>query len=208
MKSAIFCYSLLFLFMQLLVPAHCITCYTCQASNSETCKHVEAKCPDGNSCMTVSEEYYTRGKTYHSVLKRCARNLPCNIQVYGNAGPGFHIKSYLKCCTGDLCNTDSYELPKNETKENSGILCPYCNKYDTLDGCNATKYTVCWGETDLCAIFRGTIKRPDGVLFNTSAQGCSSANACIYDYSEVASMKIVSFEENRCYTPTKSRPKK
>ncbi|XP_073457352.1 phospholipase A2 inhibitor and Ly6/PLAUR domain-containing protein-like [Aquarana catesbeiana] len=201
MESALLVKLLLFLFVQAIVPAHSTICYVCEGPNSESCTHKEEQCPDGDRCMITSEQFVADNKEYRSILKRCARNLPCDVVIHGHAGSDLYIKSSLKCCKGDRCNTAMYEMPKNVTKERKGIVCPICREYNTLDGCNATRYTVCWEEKDLCTKFRGTLQKPDGVQYNISAQGCSSPLACTYDYSEMASLKVINAIESVCYIP-------
>ncbi|KAM5132534.1 phospholipase A2 inhibitor gamma subunit B-like [Mantella aurantiaca] len=200
MKSAIFSNILLFLFMQPIVPAYNSVCYSCIGSNSKTCELKEEVCPEDCSCMTISEEFAYNGTRYYSINKRCAMNLPCNKYMYAFADTEAYIKMYLKCCEGDRCNSDDYDMPV-ETKE-KGIQCPSCHKYGTLDGCNATKLMVCLGEDDMCIKFRATVFRPDGLLYNVSAQGCSSRESCIYDFSEAAATFVTHVVENTCYRPT------
>ncbi|XP_073457354.1 phospholipase A2 inhibitor and Ly6/PLAUR domain-containing protein-like [Aquarana catesbeiana] len=206
MKSAIFSTILLFLFVQLIVPAYNTMCYSCLAPNSKTCKHEQVECPNGTRCMTISEEMGYNGEVYYSINKRCAMNLLCDEPIYGYGDSVAFIKIYPKCCLGDLCNSGFYEMPINQTKER-GILCPTCHN-STLDGCIATRSTVCWGEKDQCMKFKATIFAPDGVQVNVSAQGCSSANACKYDYSQSAATRLVNIVENVCYLPTDTLPQK
>lgn len=48
----------------------------------------------------------------------------------------------------------------------------------------------------------------DGISVNVSAQGCSSASACKYDFSESAATRMVDVVENECYIPTDTLPEK
>ncbi|KAM5131883.1 phospholipase A2 inhibitor and Ly6/PLAUR domain-containing protein-like [Mantella aurantiaca] len=204
MKSTIFS-SFLLLFLPSIVLSSNSKCYSCLGQHSETCEHKNVECRGESSCVTISEEFGGRGLVYRSIKKRCAMNLPCDTYIYAYSDNELYLKINLKCCEGDMCNSYNYEMPNNQTKED-GILCPSCHKYDTLDGCNATKSMVCLGEDDMCIKFRATVLRPDGILYNVSAQGCSNAKGCLYDFSEAAVTKMVNLVENTCYRPTVSPP--
>ncbi|KAM5132669.1 uncharacterized protein ACMZJ9_019446 [Mantella aurantiaca] len=133
-----------------------IKCYMCHARNSKDCRGKETECPEGSSCMTVSEKFGCN-KTYYSVQKRCSLNLHCNRSMYAYVNGDIYFDLSYKCCEGNLCNN---EMP-NETYEYNGPECPVCSSFDTLEPCKPVGTTVCRSATDYCSLFTGWIIKPE-----------------------------------------------
>ncbi|XP_077312199.1 uncharacterized protein LOC143933137 [Lithobates pipiens] len=203
MNSAIIRVFLILLFKLPIILAHKNTCYTCDATNSEICKHEEKECPEGSECMTISEEFVSLGQTCRSISKRCTLNLPGNKTFYAYVGMDVAVKLSYQSCKGERCNTGFFQMPNISTQA-KGIVCPACFAFNSTAGCNATGTTICLGEDDQCIRFRGTMKLPCGGEADFSAQGCSSKAGCEYSHSEMIGLRITKQLENKCYVPTSS----
>ncbi|KAM5132724.1 uncharacterized protein ACMZJ9_019506 isoform 2-T2 [Mantella aurantiaca] len=171
-------------------------CYTCLARNAENCQGEETECPEGSSCMTVSEKFGCN-KTYYSIQKRCSMNLHCNKSMYAYVDGNIYFDLSYKCCEGNLCNN---EMP-NETYDYNGPECPVCSSFDTLEPCKPVGTTVCRSATDYCSLFTGWIIKPDGVKTKFSARGCMSKESCERDFSQVVGFRAKMILKAKCWLP-------
>ncbi|XP_073458039.1 uncharacterized protein [Aquarana catesbeiana] len=206
MKSIIFSVFLLSLFLLPLILANKKKCYACHGVDSETCKQEEKECEEDSACMTISEAFGSAGKESHSIYKRCALNLPCNKTFHVYSGRDVYLNFNTECCDGPLCNSGNYKMPADIQTEPKGRLCPNCFAFNTLQGCNATKSSVCIAEDDQCVRFRGTLKPPGQNDVDFSGQGCGSKEACSLDYSALIGVKVTKQLEYTCYVPKASHP--
>ncbi|XP_040183321.1 phospholipase A2 inhibitor and Ly6/PLAUR domain-containing protein-like [Rana temporaria] len=206
MKSIIFSVFLLSLFLLPLILAEKTKCYVCHGVDSKTCEEKEKECEEGSDCITISEEFGSLGKKSASIYKRCALNFPCNTTFHVQSGNDVYLRLNTDCCSGPLCNSGNYNMPTENQTEPKGRLCPTCYAFNTMQGCNATKSSVCPGEDDECVRFRGTLKPPGGKDVDFSGKGCSSKEACKLDYSALIGMKITKQLEHTCYKPETTKP--
>ncbi|KAM5132732.1 uncharacterized protein ACMZJ9_019510 [Mantella aurantiaca] len=174
-------------------------CYKCHSQDNDYCKGEEHQCPTNGSCMTIFEQSGPI-KTFNSMKRQCALNIPCDLHLYAYANNDIWFDTVTKCCDGDFCNNGMFEKP-NRTREGNGPMCPTCGSLNSVELCNKTGVTICGKETDKCATLVGTVKSPDGNEYNVTAQGCMSQEACDYDYSEIIGLSFPNIKERTCYTP-------
>ncbi|XP_073457346.1 uncharacterized protein [Aquarana catesbeiana] len=198
MKTFLVCL-LLLTFSLFAVLANNITCYKCHARNSDYCKGEDHQCPAHSGCMTLYEKLECYG-SFHSIKKRCAYDLPCNITMYAYSNESIFFGLATKCCHNDHCNDGVFEIPKI-SNETDGCLCPSCFAANTTEMCNAEKKTVCKGETDQCVQFIGSAKTPSGVEANFTGQGCMSKNACQFDFTTLIGIYVYNIKLLKCYDP-------
>ncbi|KAM5132728.1 uncharacterized protein ACMZJ9_019507 isoform 3-T3 [Mantella aurantiaca] len=176
-----------------------INCYTCHAHNSKDCRGKETECPEGSSCMTVSEKLGCN-KTYYSIQKRCSMNMHCNRSMYAYIDGNVYYDLSQKCCEGDLCNNGTYEMP-NETYEYNGPECPVCSSLDNSEPCKPVGTTVCRSATDYCFLCTGFFLKADGVKTTYSARGCMSNVSCEYDFSQAVGFRTMKILKAKCWLP-------
>ncbi|KAM4015118.1 phospholipase A2 inhibitor and Ly6/PLAUR domain-containing protein-like [Anomaloglossus baeobatrachus] len=177
--------------------AAALKCYHCHQRDSDTCEQKEIECPEGDTCLTICEEY-KNNKTYHSLYKGCNSNMPCGVTPYGRATDQLHLLVNTKCCNTSLCNDKMYEMPEEE--EPNGVVCPSC--YDnTLKECRVDSMIMCKGKDDKCITIACTVENPDGSRGNYSAKGCMSALGCEMDLSQLIGVKILHQEFSYCTDP-------
>ncbi|XP_075183701.1 uncharacterized protein LOC142256076 isoform X2 [Anomaloglossus baeobatrachus] len=138
----------------LVVSALSYKCYSCFATNSTKCNASEIECL-GNRCMTTSQYYDRKVNMFKSILKSCANETMCGTN--GSAAmDNIKYRFYAKCCTGDLCNTDGYELIPEDPSPN-GVKCPFAYCIGTFEECNSTKEINCTGSMNRCFQYRGQV---------------------------------------------------
>ncbi|KAM4016497.1 phospholipase A2 inhibitor 31 kDa subunit-like [Anomaloglossus baeobatrachus] len=156
-------------------------CLSGVSHNSTTCNVSEAECL-GDRCMTVCQYFYVDGIYFKSIYKSCANETICGLK-----GSGFHetviFRFYVSCCSGHLCNTDEYYLPKDDPTPN-GKFCPsaYCN--DTVEECKSPHIVECTGAMDTCFDYRTEAIVFDGTSRNYSVKGCINAAACKLNFGD------------------------
>ncbi|XP_077311998.1 protein RoBo-1-like [Lithobates pipiens] len=176
-----------------------LKCYEGQCPNSEYCKGEVTECPEGSSCMTISEKSGFN-HTYYSTKKRCSMNLECNSSMYAYVNADVYFDLAYDCCDNDLCNNGT-NIMTNITYEFNGPECPACVSYDTLELCKPVTNTICRSKTDFCAYLVGRVKKPDGVETKFSVQGCMSNQSCNSDYSQAVGYRMKSISKYKCWLP-------
>ncbi|KAM5132203.1 uncharacterized protein ACMZJ9_018987 [Mantella aurantiaca] len=174
-------------------------CYKCHSHGNDYCKGEEHECPTNSSCMTIFEQSGPL-KNFNSMKRQCALNIPCDLHLYAYASDKIYFDTVTKCCDRDLCNNETFEKP-NRTREGNGPVCPTCSSLNSVELCNKTGVTICGKETDKCATLVGTVKTPDGIVYNMTARGCMSQEACDFDYSELIGDYFLNIKERTCYNP-------
>ncbi|KAM4016853.1 phospholipase A2 inhibitor and Ly6/PLAUR domain-containing protein-like isoform 1-T1 [Anomaloglossus baeobatrachus] len=160
-------------------------CYSCISGNSTTCKESEVECL-GDRCMTCSQFIDRKHKVLKSILKSCANETLCGA-IGSIAIEKVMYRFYAKCCTGNLCNTDEYELPVEDPTPN-GVKCPSAYCVGTLEECNSTKEMNCTGSMKNCFQFRGEVQHPGETWHNYSAKGCANNDACKYNFDSAVGL--------------------
>ncbi|XP_073425939.1 phospholipase A2 inhibitor and Ly6/PLAUR domain-containing protein-like [Dendrobates tinctorius] len=150
-------------------------CMSGVAYNSTTCNVSEIECLAAG-CMTVCQYFYVDGKIFKSIYKGCANESICGLQ-----GSGFHERVIFRfnanCCTGNLCNTDGYDLPKDDPTPN-GKLCPSAFCPDTVEECKGHHMVECTGAMDRCFEYRAEAIVFGGISKKYSVKGCINEAAC------------------------------
>ncbi|KAM4651962.1 phospholipase A2 inhibitor and Ly6/PLAUR domain-containing protein-like [Discoglossus pictus] len=180
----------------------CSTCLQCHQANSDVCEDKSIDCGEDSDCMTLSEYFKLGTKEFHSIYKDCAKHLPCNTQLYASDGQGDYIISQLKCCTGDDCNSNYFEMPELSEPEFSGRLCPRCFVEGSVKECTSDYTMMCREKGDQCLTYFGTVETPDGAITNYSVKGCMSSMGCNFGFSA-----LVGVTERSCKNFTCSAPK-
>ncbi|XP_075135334.1 phospholipase A2 inhibitor gamma subunit A-like [Leptodactylus fuscus] len=173
-------------------------CYQCHARNSETCKQEVIKCPKGEQCLTISEDYTYNG-TFHSIWKGCSRNVPCNVKPYSKVTGEAYLMYNIKCCDEDLCNKKFYEMPPEEPP--NGLECPSCIEKDTLEECKAKNKIMCRGDQDKCSNYAGVTKNPVDDVMSYSLQGCVSSLLCKFQLDQLVGVQVLNTSFLYCTTP-------
>ncbi|XP_072283219.1 uncharacterized protein [Pyxicephalus adspersus] len=193
------CILILFTFSLSLDVACGIKCYECQARNADHCVGKEHQCPEGSSCMTVSELFMLNNKTNHSIQKRCSLNVACNTTQYSLVSEKAQFDILTTCCERDLCNDGGFQMPKITT-DRKGYECPACVSVGT-ELCTPNITTTCREESDKCALFVGSFKSPDDVDGTVTGQGCASLQVCSHDYTQAVGLYVKDIKEFKCYDP-------
>ncbi|XP_056399075.1 phospholipase A2 inhibitor gamma subunit A-like [Hyla sarda] len=185
----------------LLSIAAALNCYHCHKRNSDTCEHEEKKCPEGDQCITISEEYKNNG-TFRSIFKGCSRDLPCEKEPYGKVNNDVYLLISTKCCDKDLCNSEFYEMPEDD--EPNGVICPSCYEENTAEECKGDHEIMCRGKDDKCLTFSGDVKKPDGNMVTYSCKGCISTLACQLELSQMIGVQVL---DEKIFTCVDNPPK-
>ncbi|XP_075184701.1 uncharacterized protein LOC142256731 [Anomaloglossus baeobatrachus] len=130
-------------------------CYYAFCRNSTTCNENVTECL-GDRCMTASQYDYIDGTLYRSSMKGCANETVCGADGLAAAAGKFHLIFHVKCCSGNLCNTDGYYLPKEDPTLN-GVKCPSAYCTGTLEECESDEEMDCTGSMDHCFEYRQRI---------------------------------------------------
>lgn len=175
--------------------AAALKCYHCHEKNSDKCKQEEKECPEGESCITISEEYKLNG-TYHSIYKGCSRNIPCDRIPYGKVNNDVYLLYSTNCCDTDLCNDKFFEMPEDD--EPSGIVCESCFVPNSVEDCTSDTKIMCRGKDDKCLTFAGEVEKPDGVVLNYTAKGCMSTLGCQLELSQLVGIDVLNEISFKC----------
>ncbi|XP_075697022.1 phospholipase A2 inhibitor CNF-like [Rhinoderma darwinii] len=195
-------------------------CISCLSLNSTTCNETETDCI-GNQCMTASQYYYNGGDWFQSIFKGCANDSMCEEKGFLSQ-ENVKVRGYIHCCTGDLCNTQGYKLPKEDKKTN-GKKCPSCYSRGTQKECKTDEEVECTGSETRCFDYRGEIMHPgciDAVLKefyciqnimmpivfvstdqkvgNYSIKGCCNSFTCICNFDSAIGIKELHRKHKSC----------
>ncbi|XP_069804507.1 phospholipase A2 inhibitor gamma subunit B-like [Dendropsophus ebraccatus] len=180
-----------FLLSFLLPIAGALKCYKCNERTSETCDVEEVDCPEGDQCLTRSEQYIMNG-TYRSIRKGCARGAgECDERLPFTKGENeLFLIINTKCCGEYLCNNESYEIPEVDVEPN-GVVCPNCFAFNTTEECESEEEIECQGDRDKCISYAGELEKPDGELIRYSVKGCTNTAGCKVDVSAMVGVREV-----------------
>ncbi|XP_077113483.1 phospholipase A2 inhibitor and Ly6/PLAUR domain-containing protein-like [Ranitomeya variabilis] len=155
-----------------------LSSYRCMSGvsyNSTTCNVSEIECLAAG-CMIVSQYFYINGTFLKSIYKGCANESICGLQ--GSVRYEHVIyRFYANCCSGNLCNTDGYDLPTDDSTPN-GKLCPSAYCTETVEECKGHHMVECTGAMDRCFEYRA-----EAIVFGVksikySVKGCITGAAC------------------------------
>ncbi|KAM4015639.1 phospholipase A2 inhibitor gamma subunit B-like isoform 1-T2 [Anomaloglossus baeobatrachus] len=180
--------TLLYMISALVVSVFSYNCYSCSSRNSTTCNDTETECL-GDRCMTAYQYVNLYEKKVNSIYNGCANESLCGAK---GSGMVEHVKFkfFAHCCTGNLCNNQTYEPPEDDLTPN-GLKCPYSFCIGTLKECKSDKEINCTGSMNQCLEYRATLRNPDGTIANYSAKGCTNSDACQYNFdSKIAFQEI------------------
>ncbi|KAM4016938.1 uncharacterized protein ACNLHF_003094 [Anomaloglossus baeobatrachus] len=138
-------------------------CFSCFSPNSTTCNQSESECL-GDRCMTASQYTFNGEVEFKSLIKACANETLCGIKG-AIARENVKFRFFVHCCTGNLCNTDKYELQEEDPKPN-GKKCPSAYCTNTLEDCKSDKEVNCTGSMDRCFDYRAEVINP-GLFFSS-----------------------------------------
>ncbi|XP_056399855.1 phospholipase A2 inhibitor and Ly6/PLAUR domain-containing protein-like [Hyla sarda] len=171
----------LLFFCALLGSAFSYKCISCISKNSTECEESVIDCV-GSRCMTGSEYYHNGDQTYNIIFKGCANESLCDAVGSVTQDPDVKIRTYAKCCSGDNCNNDKFQLPEEDSTPN-GVKCPssYCK--GTTEECKSDKEIECTGSEKQCYDYRGRIMNPDGSVDDYSSKGCINKPGCMHNFN-------------------------
>ncbi|XP_056399083.1 phospholipase A2 inhibitor and Ly6/PLAUR domain-containing protein-like isoform X2 [Hyla sarda] len=164
-----------------------LQCLECLKTDSDTCEGVSVECPNSAECVVISELYHPRDIIKHSIKRGCNTGFPCDSVNYLSNFYDKEIRSYVKCCTEDNCNTGDFYIPPEPTEHN-GKTCTSCYE-DGLEECISDRTAQCLNEDDQCLDYIGTFKDPDHVTQERSFKGCGSPLACQYKFDALISLE-------------------
>lgn len=127
--------------------------------------------------MTASMYLHNGDKTFHSIYKGCANETLCGASGSLTQDSSVKIRTHAKCCSGNKCNNDKFNLPE-ENSEPNGKKCPSAFCQGTTEECKTEKEMECTGSENQCYEYRGTVQTPDGVVDDYSEKGCINAIGC------------------------------
>ncbi|KAM4016426.1 uncharacterized protein ACNLHF_002756 [Anomaloglossus baeobatrachus] len=171
-------------------------CYSCLATNSTKCNETQQFECLGDRCMTCSQLFYNGEKMFKSFYKGCANESLCGAEG-SDLMENVKYRFYTTCCTGELCNTDKYNLPKEDPTPN-GKTCPSAYCKDTLEECKTEKVMNCTGSMDRCYDYRGKLRNPDDSVDNYSVKGCTNNVTCKYNFDSAIAMTEIHRESLIC----------
>ncbi|KAM4014680.1 uncharacterized protein ACNLHF_001471 [Anomaloglossus baeobatrachus] len=153
--------------------------YSGFSRNSTKCNVSETECL-GDRCMTACQYTNNNGIIYKSILKSCANETLC-----GAKGSALMDKAkyrfYINCCTGNLCNIDGYQLPKEDPTPN-GAKCPTAYCAGSWQECKKDKEMNCTGSMDRCFEFRADVTDPGEKEGKFSVKGCINLDSCKFNF--------------------------
>ncbi|KAM4015770.1 uncharacterized protein ACNLHF_002387 [Anomaloglossus baeobatrachus] len=167
--------ALLFMISAFVVSVFSYKCNSCFSRNSTTCNESQIECL-GDRCMTASQFYDKEGDVYKSILKSCANETLCGTNG-SVAIVNVIFRFYANCCTGNLCNTDGYNILAEDPTPN-GVICPTAFCTDETKECTSDKLLNCTGSMKKCFKFRGKALDPSMAWENYSSKGCINDDAC------------------------------
>ncbi|KAM4015194.1 phospholipase A2 inhibitor NAI-like [Anomaloglossus baeobatrachus] len=170
-------------------------CFSCWSYNSTTCNVSATECL-GDRCMTASQYFNIGDKTFKSVYRGCANKTLCGTKGSGIV-KNMKFRFYVFCCTGNLCNNQSYELPLDNLTIN-GVKCPTALCTGTLEECKSDKEVNCTGSMDQCMDYRAKLKNPDGTVEKYSAKGCVNSDCCRYNFGSNIGFEEIDREYLKC----------
>ncbi|XP_075045658.1 phospholipase A2 inhibitor and Ly6/PLAUR domain-containing protein-like [Mixophyes fleayi] len=155
--------------------AFSLTCFHCNATTS-TCDTNEKVCDKiFDRCMTTLTEIRTeKGVTKATskfYVKSCGYKEDCK-QIYSMAFNASYLYAETRCCEGDKCKTENFDLPAKDIKDNK-IKCPSCNELSSK--CNNPITISCTGEEKKCFSYTASNGTADVKYIS---QGCSTPNVC------------------------------
>ncbi|KAM4015196.1 phospholipase A2 inhibitor and Ly6/PLAUR domain-containing protein-like [Anomaloglossus baeobatrachus] len=153
-------------------------CISCMCRNSTTCLESETECL-GDRCMAASQYYHLNRKELKSFYKGCANETLCEKKGSVIVKDGEFVFG-THCCTGELCNNQVYEIPKEDPTPN-GVKCPVSMCLDTLEECKTDKKINCTGSMDRCIDYRATLRIFYGKDTKYSGKGCANSDLCRYN---------------------------
>ncbi|KAM4015052.1 phospholipase A2 inhibitor 31 kDa subunit-like [Anomaloglossus baeobatrachus] len=170
-------------------------CHLCWSHNSTTCNVTETECL-GDRCMTASQ-YFNADKTvFKSIYKGCANDTLCETKGSGMVEK-LNFRFYAHCCTGDLCNNQTYQLHEEDLTPN-GKICPTALCLDTLEECETDKKMNCTGSMDRCLEYRAKLRNPDDTVVEYSVKGCVNSDCCNYNFDSIVGFKVLHRELLKC----------
>ncbi|KAM4016138.1 phospholipase A2 inhibitor and Ly6/PLAUR domain-containing protein-like [Anomaloglossus baeobatrachus] len=169
----------LYILSALVISVFSHKCYSCVSSNSTTCNQTEIECL-GPRCMTASQYFILNGTLSESMFKGCANETLCKDKGMGK-GKNTEYQFSSECCTGTLCNKDTFEHPKENVTEN-GVKCPCSLCIGTLEECKTDEMINCTGSMDRCVDYRATVRDQYGRDANYSCKGCANSDGCKFNF--------------------------
>ncbi|KAM4016265.1 phospholipase A2 inhibitor and Ly6/PLAUR domain-containing protein-like [Anomaloglossus baeobatrachus] len=153
----------------------------------------------GDQCMTACQYAHLGEDHYTSIMKGCANATLCGANGLGKAEK-FKFKFYVNCCSGNLCNTDGYYLPKEDPTPN-GVTCPsaYCN--DTMEECEADEEMECTGSMVHCFDYREHVINEGGKDKKYSMKGCINPDSCKFSFDTDVGVVVKEKRYAKCYDP-------
>ncbi|KAM4651965.1 phospholipase A2 inhibitor and Ly6/PLAUR domain-containing protein-like [Discoglossus pictus] len=163
------------IFWALLATVQSKTCRSCCSQNSETCEKESVIDCGSKDCITIHGFVEYGSTVTKSFYKGCLGNYECDSWLCISSNP-FKLQSFIQCCSGDECNTGTYEMPVDNEGYN-GRTCPSCYEEGTLEECTADSQVKCRGDETQCILFVGTVVKPDKSEVKCSFKGCNNPGA-------------------------------
>ncbi|XP_075462521.1 urokinase plasminogen activator surface receptor-like [Ascaphus truei] len=145
-------------FLALTTTANGSRCLKCLKRNGDTCEGESVSCKGESQCFVISEYVNIGGQEFRSIAKGCAGEIPCDSSGYVKNKLTL-IRDNVKCCSGDNCNTNNYDMPPDNGKP-SGKVCSDCFKGNSLEECVSDQTRVCKHKEDKCVTYIGEFKDP------------------------------------------------
>ncbi|KAM4016498.1 uncharacterized protein ACNLHF_002795 [Anomaloglossus baeobatrachus] len=187
--------ALLCLISTLVGPVFSYKCYSCMSPNITTCNASVTECLGGR-CCTVSQYFLFGDKYFKSIFKGCANETLCGAKGAGMVNT-MKYRFYAKCCHGDFCNNQTYEIPEEDPAPN-GVKCPCSFCLGTLDECKSDKEINCTGSMNRCMEYRAKMRNVDNTVEDYSFKGCINSDSCNNNFDSYIGMEEIQRVYKKC----------
>ncbi|XP_004920053.3 phospholipase A2 inhibitor subunit gamma B-like [Xenopus tropicalis] len=169
MRSAV---GLLCVLSALLPTGHSLTCVSCAAFGSMSCRGNSTECPPGKVCGSL---FIRLTAEQMGVLRSCAQESYCDksgtFSVEESKG-----KETVTCCDTDNCTPPAPMWSDTRDTRPNGLNCPSC--YSFSDGCSDPDQVSCSGNENYCLSQSIQLSGRGPGFSSFTLYGCATENLC------------------------------